>query len=247
MVKKSLKQRATQKKRSDNGYWHGKQNNRITPERASELKRAGFDLSGYDISFEGQQYRGGRAPKTKNLVKLNNGNLQNQHGVIFSPDDKKLLEREANKANAKRKRMLEEEANLPRYIGGKETGQTVGQLQIMGKESDFIISRKSKSLQGFKSRDDFENYIDNLKRVNSKGYIDERTELYKQNHLTALDNAFGDEAKDIKAKLQELKPKEYRRLLQSEEAMEISYIYDPSARTAKLNQMRSALKINESE
>lgn len=200
-------------------------------------------------SFEGTQYSGGRVKGRKNLKKLDTGNLLNQHGVVFTPEEKKALERAANTANRKRMRMLEEEAQLPRKVGGKETGDTVRSLQLMGKESDFIISRKSKSLQQFKTREEYDKYMKNLARVNSPDYVDMRTRLYKRNHMTALENVFGDDAKDVMMKIRMMKPEDYRKLLQSDEFMEINYIYDPSARSAKLNKIRLSLnmKLKEEE
>lgn len=189
----------------------------------------------------------GRQKGAKNLVKLDGGRIQNKHGVVFTEADKKKLESAVNQANKKRRDMLKEEANLPRLQGGKPTGQPVASLQVMGKESDFIIARKTKSLQRFESREQFDRYLDNLKKINSPSYLDDRTRLYKRNHMKALENVFGDDAKDVIMKIRMMKPEEYRRRLQSDEFLEVNYIYDPSARTGKLNQIRQSLGMREKE
>lgn len=190
--------------------------------------------------YEGQQYRGGRIEGRKNLKKTNAG-LINQHGVIFTPEEKKALETAVNTANRKRKRMLEVEAKLPRRVMGVDTGDTVSSLHQLGKESDFILQPKTKSLQRFKTREAYESYMRNLERVNKRDYIQERVRQYKRNHMKAIDNVFGDEAKDIKMKIRMMKPDEYMKLVQSDEFAEISYIYDPSARAGKMNQIRATL------
>lgn len=194
-------------------------------------------------SFEGGQYRGGRKKGRKNLERVDGG-FKNQHGLVFTEAEKKVLEREVNKANRKRTKMLEAEANLPRLVGGKDTGQKVGQLQLMGKESDFIISRKSKSLQRFKTRAEFDRYLDNLAKVNSPTYLDDKTRAYKRNHMKAIENVFGDDAKDVLMKIRMMKPEKYREMLQKDEMLEVSYVYDPSARAGKLNQIRASLGMN---
>lgn len=229
MAKKSLKQRATQPRKQAKGWHKGK---RID-----------------EISYEGGQYAGGRQEGRKNLKKLDSGNLLNQHGVEFTPMDKKRLESLVNSANRKRRNMLKAEGELPLNVSGRPTGVTVGHLQTMGKESDFILARKTKSLQRFKSREQYESYVRNLERVNSPTYIDDRTRQYKRNHMKALEDAFGDEAKDIIMKIRMMKPEEYRKTVASDETLEVSYIYDPSTRSAKLNEIRSALgmKLKEEE
>lgn len=197
-----------------------------------------------NYTYEGGQYTGGRKSGSKNLKKTDAGNLLNQHGVEFTPAEKRALENAVNRANKKRMKMLEDEGNLPRLVGGKPTGDNVRSLQLMGKESDFILSRKSKSLQKFKSREDYDRYMKNLERVNSPTYIEDRVRLYKRNHMKALENAFGDEAKDIVMKIRMMKPKDYMELIQSDEDLEVSYIYDPSARAGKMNRIRAALGMN---
>ena len=209
-------------------------------QKKKAAKRAG--------TWEGQQYRGGREKGRKNLKRVDGG-LQNQFGVVFTENEKKALEQAVNTANRKRKRMLEQEAKLPRMVGGKDTGDTVASLQLMGKESDFILQRKTKSLQRFKSKEDYNRYMKNLERVNDRDYITERVRLYKRNHMKALENAYGDEAKDVIMKIRMMKPKDYMQMVQSDENLEISYIYDPSARSGKLNQMRASMgmKLKEQE
>lgn len=185
--------------------------------------------------------QGGRKPGVPNLKKTGKGTLLNQHGVEFTTAEKRALESAVNSANRKRARMLKEEAQLPRKVQGRDTGDTVGSLQLMGKESDFIIAKRTKSLQRFKSKEDFNRYMEGLKKVNSLEYITERVRMYKRNHMKAIEKAFGDDAKDVVMKIRMMKPKDYQRMIQSEEMLEISYIYEPSARAGKLNQLRASL------
>lgn len=198
-------------------------------------------------NYEGTQYRGGRKEKTPNLTKLDGGAIKNMHGVVFTPEERKRLESAVNTANRKRVKMLEAEGSLPRKKGGKETGDMVRSLQSMGKESDFIITRKSKSLQQFKSREHYERYMENLARVNSPDYVSARVRMYKKNHMKALENVFGDDAKDVIMKIRMMKPEDYMKLIQSDEDLEVSYIYDPSARNGKLNRIRKALGMKEKD
>lgn len=193
-------------------------------------------------SFEGQQYRGGRTSGRQNL-KRTNGNIINQHGVKFTESEKRALENAVNAANRKRKKMLKEAATLPRMVAGKETGDTVGSLQLMGKESDFILAKKTKSLQRFQTRQQYNKYMKRLNDINTdfESYMNDRIRLYKRNHIKALENAYGDDAKDIAMKIRMMKPKDYMKMIEKDETLEISYIYDPSERSGKLNQMRASM------
>lgn len=199
-------------------------------------------------SYEGGQYRGGRVSGRKNLIKAEGGVI-NQHGVFFTHEQKKTLEQAVNTANRKRARMLKTEAKLPRKIGGVDTGDTQAFLQLMGKESDFILARKTKSLQRFNSMEEYNRYMKNLARVNSRNYITERVKLYKRNYMTALEMEFGDAAKDVKMHVRMMKPVEFMRMVQSDELLEIGFIYDDSAKSGRLNQIRAGfgMKLKEED
>lgn len=180
--------------------------------------------------WEGEQYRGGRQTGRKNLKRVPGG-YQNQHGVVFSEEQKKALERAVNRSNYQRKKMLGEEERL---------NPQATQLRLMGKESDFIITRQSKSLQRFKSMEDFENYMDKQARIQSGEYLDDMTKLYKKNYMTAVMNELDDPG--IAMKIRMMKPEDFRKFVEANgEDMEISYIYDPTTQVARRNKIRGLL------
>ena len=189
------------------------------------------------ISYEGEQYRGGRVKGRSNLKKVDGGYV-NKHGVTFTEKQKKDLERSVNRSNYRRKKMQAEVDKL---------NPENAQLRLMGKESDFIISRQPKSLQRFKSMDEYNKFMDKQAKIQSGEYLDEKTRAYKRNYMKALDNAFGDDAKDIKMKVRMMKPEEFRKMVESDEMAEIGYVYDPQARAGKLNQIRSSFGMKQKE
>lgn len=186
-------------------------------------------------TWEGSQYRGGRKKDVPNLKKVPGG-LRNQHGVVFTPEQKRALERAVDRSNYRRKKQLSEVSEL------------TNQLHLMGKESDFIITRQSKSLQRFKSMEEFEQYMDKQARIQSGEYLEDRTRLYKANYMKAIDNVFGEAGKGVKMKVRMMKPEKFRELVETlGDEMEIGYIYDPQARMGKLNKIRSLLGMRELE
>lgn len=189
-------------------------------------------------TWEGTQYRGGRGTGKKNLIKVDGG-LQNQYGVTFTAEQKKALERAVDRSNYRRKKQLAEADKLnPNH----------SQLRLMGKESDFIITRQSKSLQRFKSMEEYEQFMDKQARIQSGEYLEDRTRLYKSNYMKAIDNVFGDAGAGVKMKVRMMKPEKFRELVETlGDEMEIGYIYDPQARMGKLNKIRSLLGMRELE
>lgn len=188
--------------------------------------------------WEGQQYRGGRGTGKKNLKKVAGG-LQNQHGVVFTQEQKKALEKAVNRSNYRRQKQLAEADRLnPNH----------SQLRLMGKESDFIVTRQSKSLQRFKSMEEYEAFMDKQARIQSGEYLEDKTRLYKANYMKAIDNVFGEAGAGVRMKVRMMKPEKFRELVETMgDEMEIGYIYDPQARMGKLNKIRSILGMRELE
>lgn len=256
MAKKSLRQRTKKIKltkiyrggyRADDGRVLSDAEGKTLLDNNKAVLASWKNIKSHKDSYEGQQYRGGRVQGAKRLKKLENGSVENQYGVVITSEERKHFDSLVNRVNKQRKKQIEAENALPRIKDGKPTGQSVGELRSMGYQSDFIISRRSKSLQGFETREQFEKEQTKLENILSGKFLDERTRLYKRNHMQALKNVFGDEAKDVIMKIRMMKPEEYRKLLTQSEDLEVSYVYDPSQRTGKLNAIRQALGMKEKE
>lgn len=183
----------------------------------------------------------------KNLTRLSDGTIKNQHGVLFTDADKRALESQVNMANRKRAKQLKEVATLPRTVRGVDTGDTLKTKLEMGFESDFIIAKKTKSLQRFTSREQYDTYMQYLKRVNSKDYLDERTRLYKRNYMKALRDVHGDDAKDIIMKVRMMKPADFRKLIEQEELVEINDLYAPEDKAAEREKLRASFGMKSKE
>ena len=189
-------------------------------------------------TWEGAQYKGGRQPGRKNLERTPGG-YRNQYGVEFTEEQRKALERAVNKSNRIHKKMQAEADAL---------NPVNSQLRLMGKESDFIITRQSKSLQRFKSLEEFEAFMAKQERIHSGEHLDNMTRLYKRNYMQAVDNVFGEAGAGVRMKIRMMKPEQFRELVETlGEEMEIGYIYDPIARIGKLNKIRSLLGMSELE
>jgi hypothetical protein len=200
--------------------------------------------------FKGSQYKGGKAKGHKNL-KREGKNIINQNGVVFTQKEQNRLTYYVNKVNKKASELEKELGALPRYVTmydkkgnpfQKEVG-VVSDVMGMGKEPDIFLARRSKSMQRFTSHEQFENYIESLKKVSGENYLTERARLYKRNFTKSLLEQYSyDECSDILMKIRMMKPEEYVKMLASHEELEIGYVYEDLEREG-LNSIRSALGI----
>jgi hypothetical protein len=196
------------------------------------------------VTDEKGHYVGGRQEGRKNLKKVGDGYI-NQEGVRFTEQEKKRLESLVNSTNRKRKIMEQIEASLPRYIGGVDTHTKLGSKEErMGKESDFILAKKTKSLQRFKSKKEYDLYIKQLERVNDPAYLEKRVKQYQKNYIKALRKTFGAGAKEAVKAIKNMDWQTYMKTVQQDENLEISYVYDPKTRSWKLELINTALNVN---
>ena len=182
----------------------------------------------------------GRVQGVPNLKRTDAG-VTNQYGIEFTFDEKRLLENAVRRANRKRKKLLDLQASLPRYSEGKPIG-TVGDFRSLGEESDFILARKSSSLQGYKNKEQFYRYMGYLEKVNASDYVEKRVDLYRNNFGMALIDAFGDDAEELLDAMMAMSPTQFaNKVAQTDEDLDIGFLYLPGERSKKLNQIRKAL------
>ena len=187
-----------------------------------------------NLSYEGEQYRGGRVEGRKNLVKGSDGTLTNKHGVTFTQDDKKALERAVNRSNYQRKKALAE------WV---KKSEEKGQHYAWGKDPEFIVSRQSKSLQRFHSREDFERYLKKQEDIQSGAYRDYRTDIYKENYAKGLIKEFGADGEEIKEAIMKMDRAKFRELVENEKLEDINFIYGAEERERRLNRLRAQFSV----
>lgn len=188
----------------------------------------------------------GRRKGVPNLKRTPDGGYVNQYGVKFTEKQKKELESLVTRVNRKRNQQLKEASELPRMVAGKDTGETMRVKYALGDEPDFILTKRVKGLQRFQSKEQFNEYKRNLRKALSPSYELERKRLYKRNYIKAMEKEFGDpeEYKDIVNKIRRMNPDEFIRKVNSDESMEISFVYSPIEQQGRLNQIRGALGLS---
>lgn len=188
--------------------------------------------------------RKGRRKGSTNLKRTSSGNLVNKHGVTFTPEEKRAMTNAVRAANRKAAKMKAETDQIPRRVGGKDTGQKLGELRLMNREENFTLQKRSMSLNRIKSRSQFEKYMKELDYINDdpQAYVEDKIRGYKRNFTKALRENFGDEAKDIEMKIRMMKPQQYMELVESNDELRIEYVYpDKDGASWKLEEMRAAL------
>lgn len=167
----------------------------------------------------------------------------NEHRVEITVEEKRQLENLVRKVNRKREKQIDEWLEKPYTPSGVDTGLKNKDRHAFASDrrfidDDFILSRRSASLQRFKTREQFDAYIERLEKVTSEGYMEERTAQYQENYITALGNVFGEQSEDVAEYIRSLSPDEFRELVQKDEIREISFIYDPKRAHEKLEAIR---------
>lgn len=181
-----------------------------------------------------------------NLVKTETG-FRNKYGVEITREEKRKLESLVNSANRKRKRQLAKAAQLPMIDRGKPTEQSALQGMVMGHYRDIIITQKTKSVQRFESRAEFDSYMRMLERVTDRNYEKNRMMQYKENYLKAVVKEFGGAGMDIYEKVQKMSLKQFMSDIYGREELEIRYVYGPENAVARREGIRLALGLESKE
>ena len=181
----------------------------------------------------------------KNLKRVAGG-WQNQYGVVFTDDQRKALTKSVKKSNKVRQNQLDIEKDQPHIVAGQKIGSK-GQLQLMGKENEFIVSHQHHDLQKFRNKREFNSYLRKQEAIQSGRYIDDKARAYKRNFIKSLQDTYGDEAKDIINKVKRMNPRKYLETVANDEVMEIRYVPSDEKISGRLNELRTALGMKEKD
>ena len=196
--------------------------------------------------------------KRTNLKRDPSGNWKNKHGLIITQEDRKAFEREVNAVNRKHEKMLRETDKLARRYADTDpaTGKkiiveegSVQQLRMMYRPSEMIISKRTKNLQRFENKKEFNSYMRELRRINKNpdNYIAERIRLYKRNYAKVLTDVYGEAGEDIARKIKSMNRDEYMKLVTQSDELRIEWVYPVKGEDAndKLNTIRALLGMKE--
>lgn len=159
---------------------------------------------------------------------------RNRRGSVILPNgeritikEQKALRSAVNSANRKRKRMIE---RLP--------AQAKIKYNEFGVESDFVMRKKSTSLNRFRNKKGFKHYLRSVQKIASGEFERKRVMSYKENYIRALRNTFNSSANEAIKAVRDMSLKEFRQKVESEELEEIGYVYyDPNnEKLTRINQ-----------
>lgn len=192
-------------------------------------------------------YKKGSGKTGRKNMKRVEGGWQNQHNVVFTDAERKALERAVAKSNRQREKEVAQDKARPRMVAGKIIEKDKNQVHTMGKENEFIVSQQKKTLQRFKSKEDYENFMRKQEAIQSGQYAIDKANAYRENFVTSLENVYGKDAQDIIEHVNSMDAKDYIDIVAHDEALEITY--DPSDKlvVGRLNDIRKALGIKEKD
>jgi hypothetical protein len=183
----------------------------------------------------------GRKEGSKNLEYNSKGNVKNQHGIWFTKEEKKRLESLVNSVNRKAKKLQESEFGM--YLAG-DNNISVGDYYKTAKykHSDMIFNTKSKSLNRFTSKKEYNHYIKALEQMTQRNYVSAMVWEYKKRYIKGIEQNLildnnTDKMNQVINKIKSMKWQDYMKLVQTNPDASITYIYDPKDINSKANRI----------
>lgn len=177
----------------------------------------------------------GRKKGQKNLKRVGN-KVINSSGVSFTEREQKQLQSLVNSVNRKRKKIMTDERYRDmRTALGVDPDFILGvhsEKNLWGTGADPLLSvNRSKSLNRFKTKEDYRKYIKSLKNMARDDYVESRLKHYKRNKIKAIKEVYGDSAKEQIRLLNKLTIEEFAEVLRKGRISDTYYLnsdYDES-------------------
>ena len=193
----------------------------------------------------------GRKKGQKNLKRIGK-RYENVHGVQFTEREKKQLESLVNSVNRKRKKIMTDKKLLdtrtalgvdPDFVFGLHS-----EKNLWGTGADTLLTKnRSKSLQRFKTKEEFKTYMKDLRRLSDVKYVEKRIKMAQKNKIKALESVFGNDAKEMVKGLRRLSTNEYQKVLANHSMPSINYMYSDEEYDNALEKVKSMYEKIEQE
>lgn len=179
-------------------------------------------------------------------LKRQDGFIINQHGVKITEEEARQLRNIVQKVNRKAAAMEKEFEGQPLFYGSRQLDENRQQLKLMGEEMDIMIRRRSAALQNFTTKRQFNAYLKNAQRAADRDYLDYRGKLYKRNLMAAIETQykeFPELTKGLLMKIRMMPQREFQKMIGTNRALQIGFVYSLSQRMTQLMAMRESLGI----
>ena len=150
---------------------------------------------------------------TKSGVKIN------KYGVKIRKSQREELNSLVKTANRQR------QAIINKYSKQRKEDLLVVKDAI-NKSGDFVLGKKSADFSRFRSQLQLNEYINDLRRKTSRGYIARRRDQYKKNLIQSLKTKFGSDADDLIDKIDDLTLKEVEDLTLGDKLHNVGWLYN---------------------
>lgn len=178
----------------------------------------------------------------KNLKKVGYGSVENQWGVRITKKEQKEIKSLVAKANRTREKMLKFQDNLEMRHAGKLKGVKYGDIyEGLRPPSDFIIQKKSASLQVFRTKKGLQGYIKHLKKVTSDKYIKNTVKQLRASHIKAIQNTLGSQP-DLVKMIKNLSVEQYYELYLTDDCFTVQYVYDLDELDTRVKNIKNSIK-----
>ncbi len=173
-----------------------------------------------------------RRKGSKRLVDVGYGSRQNKFGVRFTKSEQRMFRNEVQRVNKR----LETYTRQMQNIRQSNFNTIDSRIPV-----EPLFDRKSTSLQRFRSKDEFNEYISRMRKQGSDNYRSWRYRTEKENYKKAIRSVFSEaDAKVLINKVNKLPEQKLHEAFIAKKLEHTGYIYyDPDK--AKYNEIMSQL------
>lgn len=169
-----------------------------------------------------------RRKGSKNLINVGYGSKKNKFGVRFTASEISKFKNEVQRLNKKQQRYN----NQMKQVRQSNKNAVDSRIPV-----EPLFQTKTTSLQKFRSKDEFKEYMSRMRRQGSKNYINYRYKVERSNYKKAIESVFSKEqARQLNAKINKIPLNKLHEAFVSKKLEHTGFVYyDPD--NAKFNQL----------
>jgi hypothetical protein len=168
--------------------------------------------------------------------------VENVHGVEINYSEIKEVEKAVRKTNRQKEKLWDNIKDLPFKHRGVPTGLTLAQRKDpilgMGDVRFADLEPVKFNVHSVFTQRDWEKKKTKLLKLYGEGnYLQKLNELYKENYITAMQNALGDDSKKLQQHIKSMSLEDFMRETFSENNADINFVYDRLAIKTRVQEL----------
>lgn len=163
--------------------------------------------------------------------------VKNKYDVVLSRDEMKEIKQKIKTINKRKNKEYNKIKNKLFKSRGIDTLEKVKDRRLMGDVRYDEFKEKKFNFENIRNKQELKGFLEQINKQVKPNYYSKRQKQYKENYIIALNNVFGELAKNLIKKVRSMSIDEFMNLYYTEDIANVDFMYEFTDLLIKLSEL----------